>query len=61
MTDYIITRFIMAFVDLEKAFYRVNRRKLWSTAHLMQYPKQLINVINHTYNDAKIKTGFVDE
>jgi hypothetical protein len=45
----------IAFIDLEKAFDRINRSKLWEILDKRGYPKHLINILINMYNETKIK------
>jgi hypothetical protein len=50
----------IAFIDLEKAFYRTDRSNLWEILDKRGYHKHLINVVINTYIETKIKTKLGD-
>jgi hypothetical protein len=49
----------IAFMDLEKAFDRINRSKLWEILDKRGYPKHLINILINMY-ETKIKIELGD-
>lgn len=51
----------MAFIDFEKAFDRIDRRKIWGIMTKRGYPEHLINTIKSLYEETKIviNTGSV--
>jgi retron-type reverse transcriptase len=50
----------IAFIDLEKAFDRINRSKLWEILDKRGHPKYLINFLINMYNETKIKIELGD-
>jgi hypothetical protein len=50
----------IAFIDLEKAFDRINRRKLCEILDKRGYHKHLINILINMYNEIKIKIELGD-
>jgi hypothetical protein len=50
----------IAFIDLEKAFNRINRSKLWEILDKRGYPKHLINILINIYNETNIKIKLGD-
>jgi len=43
----------IAFLDLEKAFYRVNRNELWQIINKRDIPYHLIEVIKSLYKNTR--------
>jgi hypothetical protein len=48
------------FIDLEKAFDRVNRGKLWEILDKRGDPKHLINILGNICNETKAKIALCD-
>lgn len=51
----------VAFIDFEKAFDRVNRKKLWSIMKEQGFPQHLIDVVKNMYVNSKIIINTGDE